>query len=154
MRAALVTSPIDVAALIAEVADHSCGASSVFLGTVRNVNDGRPVTGIEYKAYEAMAIREIEEILVRARDRFSTDHIVVEHRLGLLGLGDVSIAIVAAHPHRQAAMDATRYAIEEIKRKVPIWKLEHYTDGARDWVDPTRSAREAVAPAQVAEVVG
>ena len=154
MRAALVTSPIDVAALIAEVSDPSCGAASVFLGTVRNVNDGRPVTGIEYKAYERMAVREMEEILVRARDRFATDHIVVEHRLGLLGLGEVSIAIVAAHPHRQAAMDATRYAIEEIKRKVPIWKLEHYADGTREWVDPTRGASDAAEATGIAEVVG
>src|SRR5687767_10850757 len=154
MRAALVTSPIDVAALIAEVSDHSCGAASVFLGVVRNVNDGRPVTGIEYKAYEPMAVRELEEILFRARDRFATDHIVVEHRLGLLGLGEVSIAIVAAHPHRQAAMDATGYAIEEIKRKVPIWKLEHYADGSRQWVDPARGTPGIAVPTAVAEVVG
>ena len=154
MRASLVTSPIDVAALIAEVSDHSCGAASVFLGTVRNVNDGLPVTGIEYKAYEAMAVREMEEVLIRARDRFATGHIVVEHRLGLLGLGEVSIAIVAAHPHRQAAMDATRYAIEEIKKRVPIWKLEHYADGSREWVDPTRGAPAVAQTATVAEVVG
>ena len=154
MRAALVTRPIDVAALIAEVADHSCGAASAFLGTVRNVNDGRQVTGIEYKAYEPMAVREITGILADARDRFGIEHIVVEHRLGLLGLGEVSIAIVAAHPHRQAAMDATRYAIEEIKKKVPIWKLEHYADGSREWVDPTRPAADAPHPAPIAEVVG
>ena len=153
MRAALVTRPIDVAALIAEVSDHSCGATSVFLGTVRNVNEGRPVTGIEYKAYEPMAVREITEILTRARERFGIEHIVVEHRLELLGLGDVSIAIVAAHPHRQAAMDATRYAIEEIKKTVPIWKLEHYADGSREWVDPTHAARDTHAT-PVAEVVG
>ncbi|HUR92706.1 MAG TPA: molybdenum cofactor biosynthesis protein MoaE [Gemmatimonadaceae bacterium] len=154
MRAALVTRPIDVAAMIAEVADPSCGAASVFLGTVRNVNDGRQVTGIEYKAYEPMAVREIGGILSRARDRFGIEHIVVEHRLGFLELGEVSIAIVAAHPHRQAAMDATRYAIEEIKKKVPIWKLEHYADGSREWVDPTRAADDAPQPGPVAEVVG
>src|SRR5687767_4980334 len=101
-----------------------------------------------------MALREMEEILVRARYRFATGHIVVEHRLGLLGLGDVSIAIVAAHPHRQAAMDATSFAIEEIKRTVPIWKLEHYADGLREWVDPTRGNSDVAEPAGVAEVVG
>ncbi|MDQ3515726.1 MAG: molybdenum cofactor biosynthesis protein MoaE [Gemmatimonadota bacterium] len=148
-----MTRVIDVAALVAEVAHPSCGAASVFLGTVRNVNDGRPVTGIEYRGYEPMAVREITGILSRARDRFGTEHIVVEHRLGLLGLGEVSIAIVAAHPHRQAAMDATRYAIEEIKKTVPIWKLEHYADGTREWVDPTR-ASTVIEPSPVAEVVG
>lgn len=154
MRAALVTRPIDVTALIAEVTDRSCGAVSVFLGTVRNVHEGKPVTGIEYKAYEGMAVRELEATLARVRERFETDHIVVEHRLGWLGLGEVSIAIVAAHPHRQGAMDATRYAIEEIKKTVPIWKLEHYVDGTREWVDPTHGAQPVEQSAHVAEVVG
>lgn len=154
MRAALVTRPIDVTSLIREVTDHSCGAVSVFLGSVRDVHDGRAVTGIEYKAYEGMAVRIMEETLVRVRERFGTDHIVVEHRLGWLGVGDVSIAIVAAHAHRHAAMDATRYAIEEIKKTVPIWKLEHYVDGSREWVDPTRGRPPIEHGSSVAEVVG
>lgn len=154
MRAALVTRPIDPAALVAEVADHSCGAVSIFLGTVRNVHAGKAVTGMEYKAYEPMAVRELEAILLRARERFAVEHIVVEHRLGRLELGEVSVAIVAAHPHRREAMDATRYTIEEIKKTVPIWKLEHYADGSREWVDPTRGAPPVQPPANVAEVVG
>ena len=154
MRAALVTRPIDVTSLIAEVTDHGCGAVSVFLGAVRDVHEGRAVTGIEYKAYEGMALRLMEETLARARDRFGTDQIVVEHRLGWLGLGEVSIAIVAAHARRHAAMDSTRYAIEEIKKTVPIWKLEHYADGTREWVDPTRSRASHDQTSNVAEVVG
>ena len=153
MRAALVTRSIDVAALIAEATDPSCGAISIFLGVVRNVHEGRAVTGIEYRAYEGMAVREMEATLARARARFETDHIVVEHRVGWLAVGEISIAIVAAHPHRQRAMDATRYAIEEIKKTVPIWKLEHYADGTREWVDPTR-ASTVIEPSPVAEVVG
>jgi len=154
VRAALVNHPIDLAALVAEVADQSCGAVSVFLGTVRNLHEGKAVTGIEYQAYQGMAVREMEAILLRARDRFAVDHIVVEHRLGMLGLGDASIAIVAAHAHRQPAMDATRFLIEEIKQTVPIWKLEHYADGTREWVDPTRAIPAEPPPAHVAEVVG
>lgn len=154
MRAALVTRPIDVTALIAEVTNHSCGAASIFLGTVRNLHEGRAVSGIEYRAYEAMAVREMESVLVNVRERFGVDHIVVEHRLGMLGLGEVSIAIAAAHPHRQAAMDASRYAIEEIKKTVPIWKLEHYADGTHEWVDPTHGSTSAHPPAHIAEVVG
>lgn len=154
MRAGLVTRPLDVAALIAEIADHSCGAVSAFLGTVRNEHRGRAVTGLEYQAYEPMAVREMQEILARARERFGVDHIVVEHRLGRLALGEASIVIVAAHAHRQAAMDATAFVIEEIKKTVPIWKLEHYADGTREWVDPSGGHAEPVPPSRVAEVVG
>ena len=134
MRIALVDRPIDVASLIAEVSDDSCGAVSVFLGCVRDINDGRPVTGIEYSSYLAMAEREMTTIVSEAANQFDITRVVVEHRLGTLGLRDVSVAVVAAHPHRAPALDATRYIIEELKKRVPIWKLEHYTDGSRDWV--------------------
>jgi len=134
MRVALVDRPIDVAALIAEVSDESCGAVSVFLGAVRDVNDGRRVTGIEYSAYSSMAEREMGSIAREADERFGVTRLVVEHRLGALGLGDVSVAIVVAHPHRDAALLATRFVIEELKRRVPVWKREHYVDGTREWV--------------------
>ena len=134
MRIALVDRAIDVAALIAEVNDHSCGASAMFLGHVRNINDGRAVTGIEYSAYRSMAEREMGAIAREAHERFGVSRLVVEHRLGALGLGDVSVAVVAAHPHRAPALDATRFVIEQLKRRVPIWKLEHYADGTREWV--------------------
>ena len=108
-----------------------------FVGTVREVNDGRPVQGIEYAAYEAMAERELEQIAREAAAQFGTVHIVVEHRLGSLALGEVSVAIAVAHPHRGAAYEASRFVIEELKRRVPIWKREDYADGTREWVDPT-----------------
>jgi molybdopterin synthase catalytic subunit len=134
MRIALVDRPIDVAALIREASDESCGASSTFLGTVRDVNDGRPVTGIEYSAYRSMAEREMTAIAEEAAEQFGVTRLVVEHRLGTLTLEDVSIAVVAAHAHRSPVLDATRYVIEQLKQRVPIWKLEHYADGTRDWV--------------------
>jgi molybdopterin synthase catalytic subunit len=134
MRVAIVDGPINVASLIAEVSDESCGASAAFLGSVRNVNDDRPVSGIEYSAYRSMATREMTAILREAEERFGVTRIVVEHRLGTLALGDVSVAVVAAHPHRAPALDATRYVIEQLKRRVPIWKLEQYVDGTREWV--------------------
>jgi molybdopterin synthase catalytic subunit len=138
-RGAIVTREIDVAALLAEVRSSDFGAVSVFAGTVRDTNDGRSVSAIDYSAYTSMAESEIESILAEAADRFGVGAIVVEHRVGALALGDVSIAIVAAHAHRAPALDCTRFVIEEIKRRVPIWKREHYTDGTREWVDPTRS---------------
>ena len=104
----------------------------------RHTNDDRSVTGIDYSAYTAMAESELEAILAEAQDRFGVTALVVEHRIGVLGLGDVSVAIAAAHPHRAPALDCTRFVIDEIKKRVPIWKLEHYVDGTREWVDPTR----------------
>jgi molybdopterin synthase catalytic subunit len=136
-RTAIVTTGIDVPAIIAEVASEAHGATSLFLGTVRDVNDGRAVTGMEYTAYDAMASREMAKIAAEAVERFGDIALVIEHRVGALALGDVSVAIAASHRHRRAALDATRFAIEELKKRVPVWKREHYTDGTREWIDPT-----------------
>lgn len=138
MRTALVQGPIDVAALLAEVTAASSGATTLFLGTVREVNEGRAVAGIDYSAYESMAQRELTAIARETCEAYGTEHVVIEHRLGYLALTDVSVAIAVSHPRRAPAMDAMRFAIEELKRRVPIWKREHYVDGAREWVDPTR----------------
>ena len=140
-RASILTSEIDPASLINEVSSPQYGAISLFVGIVREVNEGRSVSAIEYSAYKSMASAELERILDEAEAQFGVSALVVEHRIGLLGLGDVSIAIVAAHPHRAPALDCTRFVIEEIKKRVPIWKKEHYADGTREWVDPTRAAQ-------------
>ena len=145
-RTAIVTRPIQAAALIAEVSSDANGATSLFVGTVRDVNDGRAVTGIEYTAYGAMAARELEKIVTEAAERFGGVTIAVEHRVGTLALGDVSVAIAAPHAHRRHALDATRFVIEELKRRVPIWKREHYADGTREWVDPSSSLARKPAP--------
>ena len=138
MRVAVHDHPIDLAALLAEVSDVATGATILFVGTVRDVNDGRPVTGIEYSAYLAMARRELAAIAEEAVGRFGTPHVVVEHRIGYLALGEASVAIAVGHAHRGPAYDASRYVIEQIKRRVPIWKREHYVDGTREWIDPTQ----------------
>lgn len=143
MRVAIVDRPIDVEALVAEVARHSNGASVLFLGTVRDVNDGRNVSGIEYTAYRSMAELELRRIAEEAAERYDTVDIVSEHRLGVLELGDVSVAIAVAHPHRASAFDAARFVIEELKRRVPIWKLEQYVDGTREWVEAGKSSQPA-----------
>ena len=143
MRVALVDRAIDVANLIREASHESCGAVVTFLGTVREVNDGRAVTGIDYSAYRGMAEREMTAIVTEAEEQFGVSRIVIEHRLGTLALGDVSVAIVAAHAHRAPALDANRYVIEELKRRVPVWKLEHYRDGTREWVNAGSGAEPA-----------
>jgi molybdopterin synthase catalytic subunit len=133
-----VRSPIDDGALLAAIADDSTGATTLFLGTVRDVNEDRAVLGIEYSAYESMAQRELQAIAAEAAERWPGSRIAIVHRLGELALGEASVAIAIAHARRAPAMDAQRYVIEELKRRVPIWKLEHYADGTREWVDPTK----------------
>jgi molybdopterin synthase catalytic subunit len=137
MRTAIVERPIDVTALLAEVASVAHGATSLFVGTVRETNEGRDVTGIEYAAYTAMAAAELGRIAAEAAGKFDGVAIVIEHRVGMLDVGEASVAIAVAHAHRAPALDATRYAIEQLKRRIPIWKREHYADGTREWVDPT-----------------
>ena len=137
MRTAVVEHPLDPAAILAEVASTASGASPPFVGTVRRVDDGQAVTGIDYPAYGPMAESEMSAIAAEASVRFGTDRIVVEHRVGTLTLGEASIVIAVSHERRGAAMDAQRYLIEEIKKRVPVWKREHYVGGSLEWVDPT-----------------
>jgi molybdopterin synthase catalytic subunit len=139
----LVRAPIDAAALLARVSRPANGAVLLFLGVVRDVNDGRAVTGIEYSAYDAMASRELADIASEAAERFGVGDVALEHRVGELALEEASLGIAVGHPHRAAAYDASRWILEEVKRRVPIWKREQYMDGSREWVDPTRSVQRA-----------
>ena len=142
IRTAIVRRAIDVAELLAEVQDTANGATIVFLGQVREVNDGRAVTGIEYSAYGEMAERELAAIASECAASFGITHLVAEHRLGELDLGEASIAIVVAHPHRAEAYDASRFVIEEVKRRLPVWKREGYVDGTSEWVNASGLAQE------------
>ncbi len=136
---------IEPAALIRAVSRPAHGAVLLFLGVVREVNDGRAVSGIEYSAYEAMASRELAAIATEARERFHAVDVAIEHRLGELALEETSVGIAVAHAHRGEAYEASRWVIEELKRRVPIWKREQYADGTREWVDPTGRPADAAA---------
>jgi len=125
---------LEVADLLAEVQSVERGGTCVFLGTVRN---DAGVTGIDYSAYEAMAVEEIERILAEAHERWPDARVVLQHRLGLIPVGEASIAIAAAAPHRAEAFAACRHVIEEVKRRLPIWKKEYRIDGTTAWVDPS-----------------
>jgi molybdopterin synthase catalytic subunit len=140
VHTALTREPLDLAAVAARVAHDGAGASSVFVGTVREVNVGRRVLRIDYEAYEPMAARELAAVAHEVVERHPGACIAVEHRLGTLGLGEASVVIAASHPHRGPAIAACAEAIELLKRRVPIWKREHYADGTREWVDPTSAA--------------
>ena len=128
----LTHHPIDVGDLLAAVQSAERGGTCVFLGTVRNDAD---VTGIDYSAYEAMTFDEIERILAEAHERWPESRVMLQHRLGLIPAGEASIAIAAAAPHRDAAFAACRYVIEEVKKRLPIWKKELSANGRGSWVE-------------------
>ena len=143
IRSAIVNQPIEVSSLIDQARSNDAGALSIFLGTVRETSDGRAVTLLEYEAYQSMAEAELAGIIAEAVSRFGVTSLVAEHRVGDLDVGEVSVAIASSHAHRAAAIDCTRFVIEEIKKRVPIWKREHFADGTREWVDPTARAGAA-----------
>ena len=139
IRSAITQTELDIASLITEVRSTVAGAVSVFIGTVRETSDGRSITHLEYESYQAMAESELATIVDDAAAKFGITALVAEHRVGELEVGDVSVVIASAHGHRAAAIECTRFVIEEIKKRVPIWKREHFVDGTREWVDPTRA---------------
>src|SRR3954469_25150094 len=142
-RVAVISSEIDLAAVLGEVESPAHGAGILFVGRVREINDGKPVDGMEYTAYVAMAEKEMGAIAREANEKFSGSLVVIVHRIGELAIGDASVAIATANAHRDAAYQASRYVIEQLKARVPIWKREHYTDGTREWIDPTAKREKA-----------
>ena len=129
----IVREPIDPRALEA-IAKHGAGGVVTFCGVVRErADDGRRVDSLWYEAFEPMAVREFEAIAAEARARFGEVRIAIVHRIGELAIGEISVAVVAASAHRHTAFDACRYAIDELKRRAPIWKRERYADGAAQW---------------------
>jgi len=136
----LTDSPIDLASLLLE-ARSSDGALCLFVGVVRDQNEGRVTTSLRYEAYEEMAEEEIERIVERLSRDFPSVHLMLRHRVGRLSVGEASVAVVATSPHRAEAFAACRAAIDRIKTTVPIWKKEFHPDGSSDWVDPTRGVR-------------
>jgi len=129
----LQTAPIALDELVLDVRGDGDGAVATFLGTVRDHNAGRKVLHLEYEAYGGMAEREMERIAADARERFGVSRVAIVHRTGRLEIGEASVAIAVAAPHRAAALDATRFIIDTLKRTVPIWKREHF-EGGSVWV--------------------
>ncbi len=131
--------PIDGQALIEEVLTAGDGAVTLFLGTVRDHNQGRAVLRLEYSAYEEMALSELGRVRDQALERFEINAAVAVHRLGVLEIGEASVAVAVAAPHRAAAFDACRFVIDTLKRTVPIWKKESF-EGGEVWVEGERPA--------------
>ena len=136
MSFALSDAPIDVAAFRATLASDHAGAIVLFEGVVRDHNAGRAVHGLAYQAYAELAQSEGDAIVAEARTRFGIEALACVHRTGTLAIGDVAVVVGASAAHRAAAFDAVRYVIDEVKRRVPIWKKERYADGESEWLHP------------------
>jgi molybdopterin synthase catalytic subunit len=133
----LVSEPIDFHTLTERVRRANCGAVVTFLGTVRDLTDGRITTALDYEAHSPMAEKKLAEIEADTRARWPIGEIALVHRLGHLDVGDVSVAVAVSCPHRVQAFEACRYAIDRLKENVPIWKKENWNDGTTEWVHPT-----------------
>jgi MoaE-MoaD fusion protein len=144
----IVEQPIEISRLVAAVGRPGAGAIATFVGTTRDNNSGRRVIRLEYEAYPAMAIREMRAIGDEAIARFSAQAIAIVHRIGVVEIGEASVAIAVSAAHRGAAFDACRFAIDRLKEIVPIWKKEHY-EGGEVWIGAQQGGlaeRESAAP--------
>ena len=134
----MTRDPIQTEEILESIRTASDGAVVLFLGVVRDQNEGRVVEGIEYEAYQEMAVSVLTAIAREAGGSADTDRIAVAHRTGELKVGEVSLAIAVGSPHREEAYQASRYIIEEIKKRLPVWKKERFTDGETIWVEGVR----------------
>jgi molybdopterin synthase catalytic subunit len=133
-RAAVKAEPLDPGALLEEVGDPSAGAVVLFLGTARDHSDGKTgVTHLEYEAYPGVVVEKIEELVSAAIHKWDLVAVAVEHRVGEVAVGQPSVAVAVSSVHRDAAFEAGRFLIDELKARAPIWKKEHWPGGG-EWV--------------------
>ena len=148
---AVTSEPLDLQALTAAVSASATadGAVTTFVGLVRDHNQGRRVSYLEYEAYEPLAVKALERILDEAREAWPGARLGVHHRIGRLELSEASIIIVAASAHRGEAFASCRYTIERVKQIVPIWKHEHF-DGGESWIEGATADPEDAAAREAA----
>lgn len=125
----ILSEPLNISSYIEKATDPTCGGMDVFIGTIRNKTQDRRVIRLEYEAYIPMAIKEMQKITDDIFQKWDVKNIVIHHRIGILKMGDVAVVIVVSAPHREAAFEACRYAIDTLKQTVPIWKKEIFEDG-------------------------
>ena len=126
--------PLDAARITAAVTAPDCGAVATFIGLVRNHNVGRRIQFLDYEAYAPLAVKSFERIAGEAAERWPEARLAIHHRTGRIAIGDASVVIAAASPHRADAFAVSRYAIERIKQITPIWKHEHF-EGGEVWIE-------------------
>ena len=125
---------IDAGAFLSIKPAQDCGASACFFGWVRNHHEGRSVIRLNYECYEVLAEKEIGRIVLDVRKKYNCGEVRILHRIGMIEIGEIAVAIHAVSAHRDEAFRACREAIERIKQTVPVWKQEFYEDGAVAWV--------------------
>jgi molybdopterin synthase catalytic subunit len=130
----ITPDPLDAAAIAGAVASDRCGAVATFVGLVRDHNAGRRVEWLDYEAYPGLAVKTFERIGSEAVARWPSVALAVHHRIGRLTIGEASVVIAAASPHRADAFAACRYAIERVKQIAPVWKHEHF-EGGDVWIE-------------------
>jgi molybdopterin synthase catalytic subunit len=123
--------PINIQSIIDKVVQREAGAITTFIGTVRELTKGKKTLFLIYEAYEAMAVKKLEQIGKEIEERWEGSCVAITHRVGKLDITDVAVVIAVSTPHRADSYDANRYAIERIKEIVPIWKKEHWEDGEK-----------------------
>lgn len=129
----ILNEPLDVAICADIISDNACGGMAVFIGTVRNKTNEKTVLRLEYECYEVMAIKEMQKIAEDAIQIFGIKNVCIHHRIGTLQIGENAVVIAVNAPHRKAAFDACQYTIDTLKKTVPIWKKEIFTDG-EEWI--------------------
>ena len=132
----ITSDEIELGDVIRAVEAGDAGAIVHFLGVVRNNTEGREVSYLEYEAYPPMAEKKMAEIAEEIHEKWGLDRIAMIHRVGRLGIGEVSVAVAVASPHRKEAFEACHYAMNRLKQIVPIWKREVWADGEEEWVKP------------------
>ena len=132
----ITSEDIELGDVIRAVEAGDAGAIVHFLGVVRNNTEGREVSYLEYEAYPPMAEKKMAEIAQEIQEKWGLDRVAMIHRVGRLEVGEVSVAVAVASPHRKEAFEACHYAMNRLKQIVPIWKREVWTDGEEEWVKP------------------
>jgi molybdopterin synthase catalytic subunit len=135
MKSGITRRPIDPAKVLGSVTDDSAGGVVLFLGTVRKTNRGKAVSAVDYEAYKLMAERRLEELAKEIRGRWPVRGLTLVHRVGTLKVGEVSVAVAVSSAHRAEAFEAARFAIDRIKKSLPIWKHEILKGGKEVWLD-------------------
>ncbi len=132
----ITEAPIDSNEVLQQVASNHAGAVVLFLGTTRQFTDGRETGSLHYECYAEMAREKMAGLVEQARQRWSLEACAITHRVGHVGVGEVSVAVAVSSAHRQAAFESGQWLIDQLKQVVPIWKKENWADGTSQWVHP------------------
>lgn len=140
-RTLLTADALDIAALTASLATPDSGGICTFIGTTRaDIVDGRRVAALEYEAYDDMAREQLDRLVLRASERFEISTVILAHRTGRVAVGEASVFVGVASPHRASAFKACRWLIDTLKAEIAVWKRDVFEGGASDWATPNREA--------------